>query len=69
MHTLVVPKRHVRGYFGLGQAELNACHRLLGQQREAIAREDGSVEGFNVGLNDGDVAGQTVFHCHLHLVP
>lgn len=69
LHTLVVPKRHVRGYLELGQAEINACHRLLGQQRDAIAREDGSVEGFNVGVNDGETAGQTVFHCHLHLIP
>ena len=49
--------------------EINACHRLLGQQREAIAREDGGVEGFNVGVNDGETAGRTILHCHLHLIP
>ncbi len=69
MHTLVIPKRHVRGYFGLGQAELNACHHLLGHQRDTIAREDDSIEGFNVGVNDGETAGQTVLHCHVHLIP
>ncbi|MDP9475370.1 MAG: HIT domain-containing protein [Actinomycetota bacterium] len=69
LHTLVIPKRHVRGYFELGQAEINACHRLLGHQREAIARQDESIEGFNVGVNDGEAAGQTVFHCHIHLIP
>ncbi len=69
LHTLVIPKRHVRDYFELGRPELNACHRLLEQEKEAIEREDASVEGFNVGINDGEVAGQTVFHCHIHLLP
>jgi 5-methylcytosine-specific restriction endonuclease McrA len=59
LHTLVIPKRHVRGYFELGRAELNACHRLLDQEKGAIKRADASVEGFNVGVNDGEVAGQT----------
>lgn len=69
LHTLVIPKRHVRGYSELGQPELNACHRLLENETEAIEQEDASVQGFNVGINDGEVAGQTVFHCHLHLIP
>lgn len=69
LHTLVIPKRHVQGYFELAAAELAACHRLLEIEKAAIEREDGSVEGFNVGINDGEVAGQTIFHCHLHLIP
>ena len=69
LHTLVIPKRHVRGYFELGRPELNACHRLLEQEKRAIEQADASVKGFNVGVNDGEVAGQTVFHCHLHLIP
>ena len=69
LHTLVIPKRHVSGYFELGRSELNACHRLLEQQKLAIEGQDASVEGFNVGVNEGETAGQTVFHCHLHLVP
>ncbi len=69
LHALVIPKRHVPGYFGLGRAELNACHRLLEQEKETIKRQDASVEGFDVGINDGEVAGQTVFHCHIHLMP
>jgi diadenosine tetraphosphate (Ap4A) HIT family hydrolase len=35
----------------------------------AIERTDESVQGFNVGVNEGEVAGQTVFHCHIHLIP
>jgi diadenosine tetraphosphate (Ap4A) HIT family hydrolase len=69
LHMLVIPKRHVGGYFELGQPELNACHRLLEQQKEAIEQQDASVEGFNVGINDGEVAGQTIFHSHIHLMP
>jgi ATP adenylyltransferase len=69
LHTLVIPKRHVSGYFEVGRAELNACHRLLEQEKLAIEGQDASVEGFNVGVNEGEVAGQTVFHCHLHLIP
>jgi diadenosine tetraphosphate (Ap4A) HIT family hydrolase len=69
LHTLVIPKRHAPGYFALGRPELNACHRLLEREREAISQADASVEGFNVGVNDGKTAGQTVFHCHIHLIP
>ncbi|MDQ5819341.1 MAG: HIT family protein [Actinomycetota bacterium] len=69
LHTLVIPKRHVRSYFELGHSELNACHRLLEQEQETIMRQDASVQGFNVGIDDGEVAGQTIFHCHIHLMP
>jgi ATP adenylyltransferase len=69
LHTLVIPKRHVRGYFELSRPELNAFYRLLEQQKQAIEQADGSVKGFNVGVNDGEAAGQTDFHCHLHLIP
>jgi diadenosine tetraphosphate (Ap4A) HIT family hydrolase len=69
LHTLVIPKQHVRSYFELGRPELNACQRLVEQEKRAIEWADESVEGFNVGVNDGKVAGQTIFHCHIHLIP
>jgi diadenosine tetraphosphate (Ap4A) HIT family hydrolase len=69
LHTRVIPKRHVRSYFELGRSELNAGHRLLEQEKRMIEQADTSVEGFNIGVNGGEVAGQTVFHCHLHLIP
>jgi ATP adenylyltransferase len=69
LHTLVIPKRHVQGYFELGRPELNACHRLLEHEKKVIELADGSVEGFNIGVNDGEAAGQTIFHCHFHLIP
>jgi diadenosine tetraphosphate (Ap4A) HIT family hydrolase/5-methylcytosine-specific restriction endonuclease McrA len=69
LHTLVIPRRHVLGYFELGGAELNACQRLLEREKGAVELADTSVKGFNVGINDGTTAGQTIFHCHVHLIP
>lgn len=69
LHTLLIPKRHVQSYFALDPAELEACYQLLHGEKATIELEDGNVQGFNVGVNDGEVAGQTVFHCHIHLIP
>jgi ATP adenylyltransferase len=68
-HTLVIPKRHADTFFELTEAEVLACNQLLLQRRRAILLGDGSVQGFNIGMNAGAVAGQTVFHCHIHLIP
>jgi diadenosine tetraphosphate (Ap4A) HIT family hydrolase/DNA-binding transcriptional ArsR family regulator len=69
LHTLIIPKRHVADYFDLYQPELNAIHDLLSRQRQSIMHEDKTVTGFNVGINAGKSAGQTVFHVHIHLIP
>ena len=69
LHTLIIPKRHVADYFGLTRPEVNACHQLLDQMKADIEREDPTVSGFNIGMNAGEAAGQTVFHCHIHLIP
>jgi diadenosine tetraphosphate (Ap4A) HIT family hydrolase len=69
LHTLVIPKRHVSGWFDLGTSELKACNDLLLWAKDAIREEDASVAGFNVGINIGEAAGQTIFHCHIHLIP
>jgi diadenosine tetraphosphate (Ap4A) HIT family hydrolase len=69
MHTLVIPKRHVADYFDLYQPELNAIQALLKEQREKILAADPAVTGFNVGINAGADAGQTIFHVHVHLIP
>ncbi|MCL5884884.1 MAG: HIT family protein [Deltaproteobacteria bacterium] len=69
LHTLVIPKRHVSGWFDLGTSEMNACNDLLLWAKDAIREEDASVAGFNVGINIGEAAGQTIFHCHIHLIP
>jgi diadenosine tetraphosphate (Ap4A) HIT family hydrolase len=69
LHTLIVPYRHVETYFELTRHELVAVQLLLISQREAILAEDPTVTGFNIGVNNGRDAGQTIFHCHLHLIP
>lgn len=69
LHTLVIPKRHVADYFDLFQPELNAIHRILDELRSSIQDQDRTVTGFNVGVNAGESAGQTIFHCHIHLIP
>ena len=68
-HLLVIPKRHAETYFDLVRPEINALNRLLFDHKERIEKEDDSVTGFNVGINSGESAGQTVFHCHIHLIP
>ena len=69
MHTLIIPKRHVVDYFGLTRPERNSCDALLQTIKQDIADSNSAVEGFNVGTNAGEVAGQTVFHAHIHLIP
>lgn len=68
-HTLVIPKRHATDYFDLTAEEVQSCHQLLCSTKKQIISTDRSVEGFNIGLNVGEVAGQTIFHCHFHLIP
>ena len=68
-HTLIIPKRHISDYFSLYQPERNAIQSLLEQRRDEILKIDPTVTGFNVGNNIGETAGQTVMHCHTHLIP
>lgn len=68
-HTLFIPKRHVQDYFGLSKSEVDAINELMFHQRNQLMIDDPSVEGFNLGMNCGEVAGQTIFHCHVHLIP
>jgi diadenosine tetraphosphate (Ap4A) HIT family hydrolase len=68
-HSLIIPKRHVATYFDLSRPELNACDDLLRQLKRRFQSTDESVSGFNIGMNAGASAGQTIFHCHIHLIP
>jgi ATP adenylyltransferase len=68
-HTLVIPKRHVADYFDLCLREQNAIFSMLQEQRLKIIDGDAAVTGFNVGINVGASAGQTIFHVHVHLIP
>ena len=68
-HSLIVPKRHVETYFDLTEEEIQACNDLILKTKEKILKEDSRVEGFNIGTNAGKVAGQSIMHCHVHLIP
>ena len=68
-HTLIIPKRHFPDFFEHTQPEINAIHSLLHEMKTEIETIDDSVTGFNVGVNSGEDAGQTIFHCHVHLIP
>lgn len=68
-HTLIIPRRHEADYFLLTDEEKRACDELLKRARARILAHDPLVEGFNVGVNIGEVAGQSIFHCHIHLIP
>jgi len=68
-HTLFIPKRHVADYFGLVPAEVNAINSLMADQKKLLQKQDSTIDGFNIGMNCGETAGQTIFHCHVHLIP
>lgn len=68
-HMLICPRRHVKSFFEMIPAEKNQCLELLERLKIIISENDKTVTGFNVGINDGTDAGQTVFHCHIHLIP
>ena len=69
LHTLIIPKRHVSDYFGLVQPEVNSTNLLISNLKAAMEKNDKLITGFNIGTNSGQSAGQTIFHCHIHLIP
>jgi ATP adenylyltransferase len=69
LHTLVIPKRHAVTFFDLFEPERRAINQLLDGLRVEIMKKDASVSGFNIGMNSGDTAGQTIHHAHVHLIP
>ena len=68
-HCLIIPKRHIKDYFDLSNEELVACNDLVQILKKEIIKKDPSVKGFNLGTNIGKVSGQSILHCHLHLIP
>lgn len=67
-HLLAVPKRHIKNLFELNQKEWESLRGLL-QKSERHLDKKYSPDGFNIGVNIGEAAGQTVFHLHIHLIP
>jgi len=68
-HCLIIPKRHIKDYFKLTKEEIIACDQLIKKMKKEIEFKDNSVKGFNIGINSGKVAGQSIMHCHIHLIP
>ncbi|MGG5889813.1 HIT domain-containing protein [Falsiroseomonas sp. HC035] len=69
LRTLIVPRRHAATWFDLTDPERRAISILLDELRKGILEQERTVLGFNVGMNCGEVAGQTVHHAHVHLIP
>jgi diadenosine tetraphosphate (Ap4A) HIT family hydrolase len=67
-HTLVIPRRHVGSFFELTGAERASMLALVDVARTALESEL-HPDGYNIGINDGAAAGQTVPHLHVHLIP
>jgi ATP adenylyltransferase len=68
-HCLIIPRRHAVTYFDMNTAEVEAATQLLHRSRDRIQQQDAKVSGFNIGMNSGKSAGQSVFHAHIHLIP
>jgi len=68
-HCLIIPKRHVKDYFELSNKELIACNDLIKIIRTEIINKDNTVKAFNIGTNIGKISGQSIMHCHIHLIP
>ena len=67
-HALIIPKRHVENYFELPFKEQAACIFMLNKVKQIILDEF-TPDGFNIGVNVGEYAGQTIHHTHIHLIP
>ncbi len=68
-HTLIIPNRHVPNFFDLKDNEFNDLNKILKKQRKLLIDLDKKISSFNVGVNAGADAGQSIMHCHIHLIP
>jgi diadenosine tetraphosphate (Ap4A) HIT family hydrolase len=67
-HSLIVPRDHVRSFFDLPKPELTEIWGMVARIRLQLL-EEFEPDGFNIGINEGSVAGQTVGHAHIHIIP
>lgn len=67
-HALIIPKRHISDYFELSFKEQSACILMINKVKQLIEKEF-QPDGFNIGINIGEFAGQTISHVHIHLIP
>jgi diadenosine tetraphosphate (Ap4A) HIT family hydrolase len=67
-HTKVIPKRHVNKLVELTEEELVSMRDIISKVQKRIDKEY-HPQGYNIGINEGEAAGQTVFHLHIHIIP
>jgi diadenosine tetraphosphate (Ap4A) HIT family hydrolase len=67
-HMLIITKRHIQDYFDTNSNEKHAIQALL-DECKTMLDEAFSPDGYNIGINCGEAAGQTIFHLHVHLIP
>lgn len=68
-HSLVIPHRHITSFFDLSDYEFSNLNKILKKERYSLLDLDKNITAFNVGVNSGVDAGQSIMHCHIHLIP
>ncbi len=68
LHSLIITKRHVVSYFQCSKEEHDEIPMILDTQKTELKILDNTITGFNIGMNIGEDAGQTIFHCHIHII-
>jgi len=68
-HLLITPKRHCIDFFHMTPEEQMNANNLLTILNKKLLKQDPLITGFNIGVNNGKSAGQTIYHCHIHLIP
>ena len=69
LHSFIITKRHVVSYFQCSKEEHDEIPIILDTQKTELKILDDTITGFNIGMNIGEDAGQTIFHCHIHIIP
>ena len=67
-HSLVIPRRHVAEFFDLTAEEVTACMNLINEEKKLLD-EEFKPDGYNIGVNVGLAAGQSIYHVHIHIIP
>ena len=68
-HTLIILNEHNKTYFDLRDKDYVQLNNIIKFQKDSLLKKDNSITGFNIGINEGETAGQTVMHLHIHLIP
>ena len=67
-HMLIIPKRHFASFFEASSQEVLSCMELVNKAKQYLDNEC-NPDGYNIGINVGETAGQTIFHLHIHIIP